>query len=199
MPSGATSAMLTQAMLFKKEPSMSRVWAMPNPNTFDCKPIGEFVRRWISGVSADPFARNSQLATYTNDLTPDTHAESHLDAVDFLETLRGGDIELDCAIFDPPYSPGQIKECYNNIGRDVTGKDTQNAALYKRVRDAIHPLVKNGGVVLSFGWNSAGMGKTRGYEIEEILLVAHGGAHNDTICLAERKIRQPDSLPFARS
>lgn len=44
-----------------------------------------------------------------------------------------------------------------------------------------------GGVCLSFGWSTNGMGKTRGYEIEEILLVAHGGARNDTICMAERK------------
>lgn len=39
-------------------------------------------------------------------------------------------------------------------------------------------------VVLSFGWNSAGMGKD--FETLELLLVAHGGAHNDTICLAQR-------------
>lgn len=32
------------------------------------------------------------------------------------------------------------------------------------------------------------MGKERGFEILEILLVCHGGAHNDTICLAERRI-----------
>ncbi len=30
-------------------------------------------------------------------------------------------------------------------------------------------------------------GITRGFTIEEILLVAHGGVHNDTICVVERK------------
>jgi len=40
--------------------------------------------------------------------------------------------------------------------------------------------------VISFGWNSGGIGKTNGFEILEILLVAHG-AHNDTICTVERK------------
>jgi len=38
-----------------------------------------------------------------------------------------------------------------------------------------------------FGWNSCGMGDRHGFEQIEILLVAHGGAHNDTICLAERR------------
>lgn len=33
-----------------------------------------------------------------------------------------------------------------------------------------------------------GIGKTRGFEIVEILLVAHGGNHNDTIVTVERKL-----------
>lgn len=37
-----------------------------------------------------------------------------------------------------------------------------------------------------------GIGKL--YKIEEILLVCHGGAHNDTICMAERKIAEQTSL-----
>lgn len=44
------------------------------------------------------------------------------------------------------------------------------------------------GRVLSFGWNSAGMGD--GFRHLELLLVAHGGAHNDTICLAEECIQE---------
>jgi len=163
---------------------------MPNPNTFDCKPIGAFVGRWLNGVSADPFARNTRLATYTNDLNPDTSAQHHMEAADFLGMLIDQEVTLDCCLFDPPYSPRQISECYQSIGRKVNGRDTQNAVLYKRVRDVLDPLVVSGGVVLSFGWNSGGMGKTRGYKIEEILMVAHGGAHNDTICMAERKTEE---------
>ncbi len=161
---------------------------MPTPRTFQCKPIAAFVDRWSRGyVSVDPFAGDCQLATYTNDLNPNTAAKSHLDAEEFLLSLGDRGIIVSCGIFDPPYSPRQISECYKGIGKPVTAKDTQNAALYKRVRDALDALIRPGGVVLSFGWNSAGMGKGRGYKIEEILLVAHGGAHNDTICTAERK------------
>jgi len=167
---------------------MSRVWAMPNPNTFDIKPIGQFINRWIVGATADPFARNSGLCDYTNDLNPETSSEYHMLADEFMMMLNDRGVQLDCLLFDPPYSPRQISECYQSIGRDVTGKDTQNAKLYKSVRDAADPIIKQGGIVLSFGWNSGGMGKTRKYKIEEILLVAHGGAHNDTICIAERKL-----------
>jgi len=166
---------------------MSRAWAMPHPDTFTIKPIGEFVARWLSGVSIDPFARNSRLCTHTNDINPNTVAGWHLPADEFLARLMANNVAADTFIFDPPYSPRQISECYRDIGREVTAVDTQNARLYKNIRDAADLLIKPGGVALSFGWNSAGMGKTRGYAIEEILIVAHGGAHNDTICMAERK------------
>lgn len=168
---------------------MSRVWAMPNPETFSVRPIGNFVRKRLieAKVSVDPFARDKRWATHTNDLNPATAAEHHMDAEAFCRMLHNRGVVADLAIFDPPYSPRQISEVYKSIGLPVSAKETQNARLYKRCRDALDLIVPRGGVVLSFGWNSAGMGSTRGYEIEEILLVAHGGGHNDTICVAERK------------
>ena len=35
---------------------------------------------------------------------------------------------------------------------------------------------------------ASGIGKKYGFEIEEILLVPHGGWHNDTIVVVERKV-----------
>lgn len=87
-------------------------------------------------------------------------------------------------------SPRQISECYKSIGLKVGMEETQNARLYKRVRDAMDQIILSDGIVLSFGWNSAGMGVKRGYEMIELLLVAHGGGHNDTICVAERKLQR---------
>ncbi len=48
-------------------------------------------------------------------------------------------------------------------------------------------IVKVGGKVISFGWNSGGIGKKYGFEITRILLVPHGGHHNDTIVTVEEK------------
>lgn len=167
---------------------LARVFAMPSADTLSILPIAEFVQRHLRGTSVDPFARNSLVADYTNDLDPTTAAQHHLDAEAFCALLAREGVRADSAIFDPPYSPRQISECYRSIGREVTPQDTQNAALYRRVRDALDALVKPGGVVLSFGWNSTGMGRQRGYEIVDILLVNHGAAHNDTICICERKV-----------
>lgn len=163
---------------------------MPNSATFSVKPIGDFVKRYLaeSKVSIDPFARNLRWATHTNDLNPDTIAEHHLDAEEYLALLTDHAVIADLIILDPPYSPRQISECYKSIGLEVGMKETQSALLYQRVRRACVPVLSPDGIVLSFGWNSVGMGKGHGFEQLEILLCCHGGAHNDTICLAERRI-----------
>lgn len=174
----------------------SRCFAMPNAETFSIKPIGEFVQRYLvhAKISVDPFARNRNWATFTNDINPNTSAQSHQDAEAFLVELADRGVTVDVALFDPPYSPRQVSEHYKAAGREVTGEDTQNGRLYKRVRDAVDRIVRPGGTVLSFGWQSVGMGIGRGYELIETMLVAHGGGHNDTICIAERKgpVSSPD-------
>jgi hypothetical protein len=168
----------------------SRHWAMPSHDTFSVKPIGDFVRRYLaaSKVSVDPFARDLRWATWTNDLNPATRAQFHDDAEVFLRRLPELGVVADLLIFDPPYSPRQISECYKSVGLEVGMKETQSALLYKRVRDAAVPILSPDAVVLSFGWNSVGMGKGRGFEIVEIMLCCHGGAHNDTVCVAERRL-----------
>lgn len=174
---------------------MQRVWAMPSADTFDVKPIGDLIRFYLSSskVSIDPFARNKQWATYTNDLNPNTKAESHLDAVDFLESLADGGIKADLLIFDPPYSPRQISECYQQIGRAVTTQDTQSS-FWRKVRDAAIPVLAADAIVISCGWNSGGMGINRGFDLFSVLLVCHGGAHNDTIVTVEKKRPKEQNL-----
>lgn len=167
----------------------SRVWAMPSGDTFSVPPIGAFVKKYLATarVSIDPFARNKRWATYTNDINPNTGADYHMDAVQFLTTIKEevGEGCIDLAILDPPYSPRQISELYKEIGMPCRMTDTQSSVLYKRVREALYPLLSRDATVLSFGWSSNGMGKKYGFTIKEIMLCAHGGAHNDTICMAE--------------
>lgn len=170
---------------------IDRVWAMPNSNTFDITPIGNFVRKYLaeSKISIDPFAGDKRWATYTNDLNPDKSAEYHLDAVDFLQMLLNIDIKADLIIFDPPYSPRQIKECYDSIGLVMKYEDAHNTHSWKLQKNLMNELLVTRGIVLCFGWNSMGMGKGRGFKMLEILLVCHGAGHNDTICMAERKLQ----------
>lgn len=177
-----------------------RVWAMPNASTFDIPPIGALVKRYLreSMVSVDPFARNKQWATYTNDLNPATAAAKHMDAEEFLYTLRDDGVLCDLALLDPPYSPRQISECYKAAGKTVGMADTQNSRLYKRVRDALAQILTPEATVINCGWNSSGMGEQHGMAIVEMLVVCHGSAHNDTIVTVERSIVSTQQQMFER-
>ena len=65
---------------------------------------------------------------------------------------------------------------------------TTQASFWGDLKKEIARVVKPGGLVITFGWNTNGIGKTKNFEIIEILLVAHGGNHNDTICVVEKKL-----------
>jgi len=169
----------------EEEMKISRAWAMPSSATFTIKPIADLISRWVCGVSVDPFAGDNSPATIKNDLNGDKPTQFHEDALSFLEKQGSG--VADTVIMDPPYSPRQITECYRGMGLKATQFDT-NRTHWKPERDQLDRILKVGGIAVSFGWNSSGMGIKRGYEIEEILLVCHGGGHNDTICVVERKL-----------
>ena len=66
--------------------------------------------------------------------------------------------------------------------------EATQSSYWKKCKDEIDRILKPNGIVISFGWNSNGMGKTRGYAKKEILLVAHGDNHNDTIVTVEKKV-----------
>ncbi len=168
---------------------MSRQWAMSSPDTFKISPITELINRYLAEgeIWADPFVRNSifkERCTFTNDLNPKIKADCNLEATEFLKLIPSGIV--DGVLFDPPYSPRQIQECYGEIGIKVFTTDT-NSSFYSLKKDEISRILRVGGLCISFGWNSVGMGKKRGFEILEILLVSHGGNKNDTIVTVEIK------------
>ncbi len=164
---------------------ISRVWAMPNSNTFDVPPIRKLIEDELTaGVWIDPFANKNKLASITNDLNPDYDTDYHLDALQFMKMFEAESI--DGVLYDPPYSPRQVAECYHGVGMEVTSETTR-ASFWGNHKKEISRIVKPGGKVISFGWNSGGIGRKYGFETTKILLVPHGGWHNDTICVVETK------------
>lgn len=183
-------------VLTERHIKFSRVWAMASPDTFSCEPIGSFVQKYLlkSKISVDPFARNCQWATHTNDLNPDTKAMWHMEAADFLAEMEKDGTQYDLGFFDPPYSLTQVTRSYNDIGLKFKGAENPTGG-FPKVRGLLAELIMPLGFCLSFGWNSCGLGKGLGFEIVEILMVCHGGNKNDTICIAEQKVL-PDPVLF---
>lgn len=165
---------------------IERKWSMPNKNTFDIKPIKALLKNEVdnSKLWIDPFANKNKIATITNDLNPEYDTTHHMDALEFLKMFD--DNSVDGVLYDPPYSPRQVSECYKHVGYNVT-QETTRASFWGNHKKEISRIVKPGGKVITFGWNSGGIGMKYGFEIQHILLVPHGGWHNDTICTIEIK------------
>lgn len=168
------------------EIKFSRVWEMPNSNTFDISCINKLIQKYNRAeyLSLDPFANKNRIAKITNDLDPDMGCDYCMDALDFLKTFDSESIDF--ILYDPPYSPRQVSECYKKLGRTVNMQTTQSS-FWGNLKKEIARVLRPGGVVISFGWNTNGIGKTKGFYIVEVMAVAHGGAHNDTLCTVEFK------------
>ena len=162
---------------------------MPNKNTFDIPAIYDLIMKYkpqdINAVVIDPFANQNQIANITNDLDEQYPTTHHLDALDFLKLFD--DNGVDMVLYDPPYSPRQVAECYKSLGKTVNMQTTQ-ASYWSNQKKEIGRIVKKNGIVVTCGWNSGGIGQKYGFEIVEILLVPHGGWHNDTIVTVEYKV-----------
>ncbi len=163
---------------------------MPNRWTFTIKPIRNLLDRhvgsglFVKGIWCDPFAGKNSPAQVTNDLNPERSTKFNMDALDFLKYCESE--SFDGCLFDPPYSPRQVKECYQGIGMETVADNTR-MDFWSKCKDQIARITKPNGKVICFGWNSMGLGKSRGFKMTEILLVPHGGNKNDTICTVEIK------------
>jgi hypothetical protein len=171
-----------------------RVWAMPNKHTFEIPVIRKFIDANLpkSEKICDPFCGRSTISKYRNDM-----AYGGIDGLEWMKTLQTE--SMDCVLFDGAYSPRQLKECYNSVGTHL--EDT-TSGYWAKLRDEIKRVLVPGGIVLSFGWNSVGVGTKRKFEeidgmivcyvtdYDEVdgMIVSHGGNHNDTICKAEVKL-----------
>lgn len=162
---------------------LSREWAMPSIWTFKVPAFKELIDRYIGTDWVDPFAGLYSPANVTNDIEG-RGAMYKLDALEFLRGLpahsTGG------VLFDPPYSVEQCLRRYTPRQRGTAGR----AEYWAKCKDEISRIIRPHGYCISFCWDSVGLGKKRGFALEEVKLVCHGACHNDTIVTVERKLHK---------
>ena len=158
---------------------IERIWAMPSKWTFTIKPISRLLKEEVVGLTADPFAGKHSPAQEQNDIQEDC-GNSDADHKDALRWLKGKRIKrYDTVLYDPPYSITQARE----YGK----KEYASMKYWAECKNEVARILKPGGKAICFGWSSMGLGKNRGFKMERILLVPHGGSKNDTIVTVEIK------------
>lgn len=165
-----------------------RTWAMPNGNTFTIKPIKDFVEQEVNkgGIIVDPFANKCKYGTITNDLNPEFDTTKHMDALEFLKEIDSNYADL--VLYDPPYSITQASQLYHEYGKEKLEVNVANMKYWKLCKDNIARILKPNGRVICCGWNTNGLGKNRGFQLDKVLIVCHGGSKNDTLVTLEHKV-----------
>jgi len=162
---------------------INRAWVMPNKWTFKIKPVQELLKKYNVGAGwIDPFAGECSPAQLTNDIEEERNAVYNFDGLDFLKGIMANP-NIKGFLFDSPYSVEQCLRRYTPKQAGTVGR----AEYWAKCKDEIKRLSLSGTLSISFGWDSCGMGRGRGFEIIEILLLCHGACHNDTIITVERK------------
>jgi hypothetical protein len=156
-------------------------------DTFSIPSIRPFVLGHCNGMVFNAFAGNTTLDRdtcnfVTNDINYGCNTNFHLDCSHegFVEALAAAGLTtFDTILIDPPFSLYLARRKYNgNWYRS-----------YTRVKNNLDKLAKLGTKVVTLGFNSTGMGKMRGYEKLELLIVNAKGTSNDILCLVERKVQ----------
>ena len=160
-----------------------RFFEMPCIDTFEMPKLRTWVLKQCSGTVLNLFGGKTRLNNYYpnkiiyNDKNMEIDADYHYDALEIGSHFP--EESFDSVIFDPPYTMYQAVHNYDgHMIQDITA-----------CRNSLSQLLKPGGIIISLGYNSTGMGKHRGYKKTKILLVNNGASHNDIIILVEKKVQ----------
>ncbi len=186
---------------------ITNVTNTPFDNPHVRKLIDRYVRKSIvkgyqSPWLVDPFARESLSSKHgdyrhlsiSNDLNPSMPTDYHMEANDFLEAVANdGTITCQLLLFDPPYTLRMLKDHYVDehfpIGGMIPLWQTQN--MWGKGKDAINNVCPVGAYAISFGYHTHGMGRHRGWEKEEILILEQAGSPDryDVLVTVEKKVQ----------
>jgi hypothetical protein len=144
--------------------------------TFSVGPIRRWVESHCEQRVLNLFAGQTLLDVdeVRNDSDAAMPAGYHLDALELLRNWKADRFQT--ILLDPPYAYRKSMELYKgNI-----------CSPFRQLKDAIPNCLSPGGIVITFGYHSIVMGRSRHFQLEKIALFSHGGAIHDTIACIER-------------
>jgi hypothetical protein len=150
--------------------------------TFSIRPVRTWVENVCEGKVLNLFCGPTKLNVneYRVDLDPDVSADSHMDALEFVEGWTGP--KFGTTLLDPPYGLRKSMEMYGG----------RISSPFRRLKDALPRILLRRGLVVTFGYHAVSMGRERGFELERVLLMSHGGAIHDTIASVERRMKRSE-------
>jgi hypothetical protein len=155
----------------------------PKKYTFEMPKLLTWTIQNCNGKTLNLFAGKTLLNGVDEtriDLNKDVPAHYYMDAYEFVLMAKQNGWKYDTVIFDPPYNLRKSREKYFGV----------YTSELRKIKTVLPEIINIGGTVISYGYDSVGMGRTRGFVKVHVCLVCHGGDHNDTICLIEKKVQE---------
>ena len=146
----------------------------PKRYTFEQPKLKEWVEYYCKGKVLNLFAGKVLLDVdeFRVDLDQNAIAHYYGDAYEFLNNT---DMRFDTVILDPPYSLRKAREKY----------DGKYIGKFTNIKNNIKRVLNKNGRVITLGYSSVGMSKSRGFKKIALCVVCHNGDHDDTIGVVE--------------
>lgn len=160
---------------------IQRIVCSNHSMTFRVPKIKSWVESLCVGKVLNLYAGETILEVdeIRNDIREIMPAEYHLPAIECVALFD--DEYFDTIILDPPYSDRKSMEYYEGGKTAVSD--------FQRVKMSLPRILKQGGRIITLGYQSVVMGKKRGFEVTHVALFSHGGAIHDTVGTCEEKIK----------
>ncbi len=152
----------------------------PNKYTFRQPKLKLWVEENCEGTVLNLFAGQTRLNVNEVRVDMDRTWEPDYvcDAYTFVCECMAKGRKFDTILLDPPYNLRKAREKYE--GRYIGS--------FTKIKDLLPNILSDRGVIITLGYDTVGMAKSRGFEKEAICVICHNGDHNDTLVVKERKI-----------
>jgi len=152
----------------------------PNRYTFKQPKLKKWVEEHCEGKTLNLFAGLVKLNIdeIRVDVDPEMPADHYYDAYEFVCKCKEDGTKFDTILLDPPYNLRKSREKYE--GRYIGS--------FTKIKNVLPDILNDNGVVITLGYDTVGMSKSRGFKKEHVCIICHSGDHNDTLCLKERKL-----------
>lgn len=152
----------------------------PKRYTFQQPKLKRWTEKQCKGKTLNLFAGITKLNVdeVRVDIDKNALADYYMDAFEFIIHAKLVKMEFDTIILDPPYNLRKSREKYG--GRYIGS--------FTKIKNALLAILSKEAIVITFGYDTVGMSKSRGFKKTGICIVCHNGDHNDTLCLVEQRI-----------
>ena len=157
----------------------------PKKWTFEQPKLKVWVEKWAYPPDGyfclNLFAGKTKLGIreYRVDISDEFNPDKVMDAYDFVMMCKENKYQFGSIVWDPPYNLRKSREKYK-------GKYVGSLT---KIKNELSNILIPGGKIVSLGYDTVGMSKSRGYQKIAVCVVCHNGDHNDTLGLVEKKIK----------